>query len=255
MNRIMVVFTGICLGWSSLATAQLQGTLFSNEEERAYLDVLRRNFLAERLARGFDIEETDIVIPDIESGNEAAPAGPVYYTLGGIMSRRDGTRRIWLNNQPLEENRLPANASVISDNGILVLQFPTPNGVRILRPGQTLELNGGDVVPNYRRTPSLVPGLAESSAPEEQQAPDNDTPVEESTSEPANSTASRTSQRAAPSGDDDEDEALNAAVGNLPEDLMNNPAAIEDIINILSSRADRLEDERELEEAGDEAPQ
>ena len=49
-----------------------------------------------------------------------------------------------------------------------------------------------------------------------------------------------------------DEEDLDTAISNLPPELMNNPAALAEIINILSSRADRLEDDREREEEGDE---
>jgi hypothetical protein len=248
MNRVIGILILACLAWSPMVAAQLSGTLFSNADERAYLDVLRRNFLAERLARGFDIQESDIVIPEIEDGTatEAAPAGPVYYTLGGIMSRRDGSRRIWLNNRALEENQLPANASVMSSNGALVLQFPTPNGNRILRPGQTLELNAGSVVENYKRTVT-APAPPITALPGEDETPAADTAEQ---TDSATATASDTSQASGQGSDEETD--LDAALSNLPPELMNNPAAIEGIINILSSRADRLEDEREQEEEEDE---
>jgi hypothetical protein len=246
MNRIVAIGILAGLTWSPISSAQLNGTLFSNSEERAYLDVLRSNFLAERLARGFDIQESDIVIPQIEeaAGTETAPEGPVYYTLGGIMNRRDGSRRIWLNNRALEENQLPANARVVSNNGLLVLQFPTANGTRILRPGQTLELNTGSVVENYQRIQAETTTAQQSQAV----AQGTDTPAESNVPSAATPTTSQTTDTQAASDEED----LDTAISNLPPELMNNPAALAEIINILSSRADRLEDDREREEEGDE---
>lgn len=246
---ILAGLTG--LTWSPVALAQLQGTLFSNEEERAYLDVLRRNFLNERLSRGFDIQDAEIIIPElVEESEAAAPTGPVYYTLGGIMSRRDGTRTVWLNNQSLEESRLPSNARVLTVDGIAVLQFSTPNGNIILRPGQTLELNGGTVMANYQRPQNTAPVQAPASASPEGDE-ENETDAEDPSPVPDTAQPALTGTTAN-SGDED---ILDNAISNLPADIMNNPASIENMINVLSRRADQLEDEQDLQEEADEEAQ
>lgn len=134
------------------AAAQLTGTLFTSPEQREYLDYLRQEFLASSSERGFDIDEAEIPeIPEAVAEAEAE-AGPVVYTLGGIVSLRDGTQRIWLNGKALSESELPGEARLVRDNGMLVLRFSTANGTYLLRPGQTLELTAGSVVENYQRS-------------------------------------------------------------------------------------------------------
>jgi hypothetical protein len=85
----------------------------------------------------------------------------VLYTLGGIVTLRDGTQRIWLNGTTLSEAELPSEARLIRDNGAPALRFTTATGSYVLRPGQTLELTAGSVMENYQR-PTLED--ADSSA-------------------------------------------------------------------------------------------
>lgn len=153
---------------STPATAQLTGTLFTSPEQREYLDYLREEFLASSSERGFDIDEAEI--PEIpEAVAEAEAAGPVVYTLGGIVSLRDGTQRIWLNGKALSESELPSEARLVSDNGMLVLRFSTANGTYLLRPGQTLELTAGSVVENYKRqVDAILPEAKQESSVDEE---------------------------------------------------------------------------------------
>jgi hypothetical protein len=129
------------------ALAQLQGTLFTSPEQRAYLDYLRQDFLARSRERGFDITQSEI--PEIPTQEAAAATGPATYALGGIVRLRDGTQRIWLNGQALSEAELPAGLRLVQQNGVPALRISSSTGSHILLPGQTLELVAGSVLESF----------------------------------------------------------------------------------------------------------
>lgn len=149
-----------CLLACGPVAAQLAGTLFTSPAQREYLDYLRQDFLARSSERGFDISDAEI--PDIPVAVAAAQEseGPVFYTLGGIVTLRDGTQRIWLNGNTLSEAELPSEARLVRDNGAPALRFTTGTGSYVLRPGQTLELTAGSVIENYQR--SVAPEVPDS---------------------------------------------------------------------------------------------
>ncbi len=123
------------------AQAELEGTLFTSPEQRAYLDYLRQDFLARSRERGFDISTTEV--PDIPTADTAAEdSAPVVHRLGGIVTLRDGTQRIWLNGQALGEDELPEGFSLISHNGALLLSIIHEGRHYELKAGQSLELGG-----------------------------------------------------------------------------------------------------------------
>lgn len=139
------------------ASAQLQGTLFTNPEQRDYLDFLREEHLARSRERGFDIDE--VVIPDLPPEVAAPPPEPVIYRLGGIMSRQDGSHSIWLNGRSLDEDSLPGGATLVRENGTLALRFATPQGAVLLKPGQTLNFDAGRVQESYEEGSSIPPDV------------------------------------------------------------------------------------------------
>lgn len=139
------------------AQSELEGTLFTSPEQRAYLDYLRQEFLSRNQERGFDITATDI--PDIPLDDTAEePAAPQVYTLSGIVTLRDGTRRIWLNGQALTEHELPDGVSLVQADGAPALRFRSGTGNHVLRPGQTLELSAGEVAENFAFRMPVTPG-------------------------------------------------------------------------------------------------
>lgn len=136
---------------ANLAFAQLQGSLFTSPEQRAYLDSLRAQHLARSRERGFDINETPAPLPPPSEAATPAPE-PLIYRLEGIMSRRDGSYSIWLNGRSLAENELPAAAHLTTANGALALRFSTPQGSVLLKPGQVLNFDAGQVQESYQAT-------------------------------------------------------------------------------------------------------
>lgn len=224
MNRRLpaaALILACCMLASAPVAAQLTGTLFTSAEQREYLDYLRQEFLASSSERGFDIDEAEI--PEIpEAVAEAAEAaGPEAYTLGGIVSLRDGTQRIWLNGKALGEAELPREARLVRDNGVPALRFSTANGTYLLRPGQTLELTAGSVVENYQRQveeleDEIAPAIAEEAEVAQTEA---DAVETESIEQPTNQDAVSESVETAPVGETVQDlrnllDALQAEDGN-----------------------------------------
>jgi hypothetical protein len=139
------------LTMSAGAHAQLDGTLFTQPEERAYLDYLREEFLRNNAERGFDIEEA--TVPVIPTAEAAAPTGPTEFSFGGIMARRDGSRSLWLNGALLAESALPAGMSLVGADRGTSLRITHEGKVYVLRPGQTVDLAAGNIMESYQRTP------------------------------------------------------------------------------------------------------
>lgn len=145
--------------------AQLQGKMFTTPEQRAYLDALRRDFLADSRAQGFNIEDSEV--PPLPDENSTRPPERVEYTLSGIMTRRDGSHVIWLNNRSYTESELPDGIALANTNNALALRFRTNTGDKLLLPGQTIEINSGVVQERYQRTapPTPAPDANEAAKP------------------------------------------------------------------------------------------
>ena len=141
--------------------AQLTGALFTEPEEREYLDYLREEFLRNSAEAGFNIEET--AIPDIPDG-QAAPSGPVEFTFGGIVTRRDGSHSIWLNQRLLEESELPDGMSLVTGEGSPSLRILYSGSTFVLRPGQTVDLTTGTVTATASRPAPTATSPAQSTA-------------------------------------------------------------------------------------------
>jgi hypothetical protein len=158
MKRHLV--TLVCLMSAVLpgqSLAQLQGKLFTTPEQRAYLDALRQDFLANNRESGFDIEES--AIPPLPGENAVEPTQREEYTLEGIMTRRDGSHVIWLNNRSFTEEELPDGIALVADDDELALRLRTGTGSQLLLPGQTIDIISGEVRERYQR---IVPGAADS---------------------------------------------------------------------------------------------
>lgn len=238
LQSIAILCSLLVLPATQTAHAQLQGSLFTTSQEREYLDVLRQNFLNERLSRGFDIEDSELLIPEISPPQADQPVTsnePVFYSLGGIMSQGDGSHAIWLNNRALNENSLPRSVTLLNNDGNLVLQFNTPAGTRLLRPGQTLEFNSGTVMESYQRSSTSIP--APVAAPPANEAPTENRvatilPVEAETSEPETQNPA-----VMPPTNGNSEEALS----NIPASIMNDPEALANFIELLNARRDRID--------------
>jgi hypothetical protein len=128
------------------AQSELQGSLFTSPEQRAYLDYLRQEFLSRSQERGFDISAN--TVPEIPAAADSAAPARIH-SLSAIVTLRDGTRRIWLNGQALGEHELPDNAVLVQDAGTAALRF----GGHLLKPGQTLNLDTGSITESRAYVP------------------------------------------------------------------------------------------------------
>jgi hypothetical protein len=214
----------------------LNGALFTNPEQRAYLDYLREDFLAKNLQEGFNIEESQV--PEIPVASPVGPIGPAEYTLDGIMQRSDGSLRVWINNQTVTEQQLPPNSRLVRDGAIYALQFTTNAGPRMLRPGQTLVLEGGIVRERYQRPlpiqdgPSTTDGSASDTATEDvERIPETGGAVATDTD------AARTS-----TGDN---ATTNTAVANdesaIAEELAETETLINDLTSNVKENSDKIQ--------------
>src|SRR5690606_13101568 len=150
MNKSCIFrITLCCLAVASpgQAQSQLEGTLFTGPEERELLDYLREEFVRNSANAGFNIEEA---IPEIPE-QEPVQAASVEHSFGGIMTRRDGMRSIWLDGRLRAEADLPAGFTIVEVDGVLSLRVARAGGAVILKPGQTLDMGTGVVVENFER--------------------------------------------------------------------------------------------------------
>lgn len=172
-DRRLLVFVVLLLALPPASQAQIDGTLFTPPEQRAYLDALREQYLARSRNRGFDISE--VAIPALpQEQATAAPRADRIYRLGGIMSLRDGSHSIWLDGRSLREDELPQSARLVREGGTLALRFETPRGVAVLRPGQTLNFDRGLVQESYVASSSATDATEAVPAPAEPVAQEQD---------------------------------------------------------------------------------
>ena len=244
--KILVLAIGAAASLPELSAQEtLQGTLFTNQEQRDYLDYLRRDFLAKSQEAGFNIEASDI--PDIPVDGATSPAGPSEYTLGGIMRRGDGRLTIWLNNQSLTEAELPQIARLVADGNALALRFTTANGTQLLRPGQTIEINSGTVQERYQRPKpeetSDVSASPSASAETDtiDDASDANAPQDSSIQV---SDASDNQLSASKASDDTDQDSTDPStlVDNLPAKILESREALESVIESLQAKRDSLSD-------------
>lgn len=154
INKVSILFSVLlgALTCSSQSFSQDFGKLFTAPEERAYLDYLREDFLTRSAELGFDI--ADDAVPDIPDAADGQVQDAVEFHLGGIMTRIDGGRTVWLNAVPLLERELPPTAQIVSENGIAALRLTTPDGIFVLKPGQTVDVTTGEFWDAYERRSS-----------------------------------------------------------------------------------------------------
>lgn len=138
-NRLLLT-AALLLPCAMPQAQELRGTLFTSAQQRDYLDHLRSEFLARSQGSGFDIQAAEV--PQIPT---AAPAPAPVYTLGGIMTRSDGSRTVWLNGRTVDEPELPAGIRIVDNAGSLALRVNTASGNHLIKPGQTLDTGNGQV--------------------------------------------------------------------------------------------------------------
>lgn len=228
---------------SAGAHAQLEGTLFTKPDERAYLDYLRDEFLRNNAEAGFDIEEATVpVVPGEES---AEPTGPTQFSFGGIMTRRDGSRSLWLNGVLLAESELPAGMSLVNAGNSTSLRITHEGKVYELRPGQTVDFGAGSVMENYQRPQTVTADAGSASAPQNAEAAESEGTAGDQATEGAEESASTSETGIAGTID-----ALTSAVDDLDDSQI---AALFEALQTLRPPSEAEEDEAD-ESADAEEP-
>jgi len=149
-NTLLKAVTVLAVVFPMMAPAQEMGILFTEPEEREYLDFLRDEFVRNSQLATFDIDED--VIPDIPivEETEAAPEEIIRYKFGGIMVRLNGSRMIWLNENQVAESDLPGNMALIETLTGTLLNIRANGTSYQLKPGQTINLSQGTISDAYQ---------------------------------------------------------------------------------------------------------
>jgi hypothetical protein len=132
------------------ATSQAQefGILFTSPEEREYLDYLRQDFVSRSQLATFNIDED--VIPDIPEVEVVVETEieVLEYKFGGIMTRINGNRMVWLNGEQVAEAALPGNLNLVNSRSGAQLRILHNDQVYLIKPGERLDLNSGSSTTN-----------------------------------------------------------------------------------------------------------
>ena len=238
---------------ASAQQVELDGQLFTNSQQRDYLDYLRKDYLAKNRKAGFDIKEAEIPeIPgETTTAANAAPVGPTEYSLGGILKRSDGSYVLWLNNKQLRDSELPKNMRLVTEGMSPTLRVRLDSGKTIeLRPGQTYQIALDAFQERYQRPAATAPeapstpvaGNSSASTASNKLAT-GETLAAAAIPKPPSPTAATTSttatdpkQPAEPESDD--------LIKALPETVRNNAEKLELMIQSLQTLREEL-DEKE----------
>ncbi|PCJ40898.1 MAG: hypothetical protein COA71_09870 [SAR86 cluster bacterium] len=147
-NNIFNSILLLSMVFAKTSFAQEIGTLFTTPEERAYLDFLREEFLLNNQANDFDIDEVVPAVPVIDVEEDASSIST--YSLGGIFTRQDGSRTVWLNENNITENNLPDNMILVNTATSSLLRIQIDTGVYDLRAGQTLDVINNQVLESWQ---------------------------------------------------------------------------------------------------------
>ena len=171
------------------AQAQNLDTLFSTQEERDYLDLLRKDFLAKNKENDFDIDKDIPTLIDFDDDEGNVPA-IVEFKLGGIISQSNGTHRVWLNDTNLAETELPDNMQLITSNGSLALQINEQGKNFILKTGQTINISTGHLQEAYQiQATAPLPKSDSNSKPEPEPTPELEAAQPQANNTSVNSTS------------------------------------------------------------------
>ena len=170
----------------SIAFAQSFGKVFSTPMEREYLDRQREEALRElseqeRLAL-LDAPPTLQEIMEIE---------PTLIHMGGTVRRADGNHTIWLNGIAVRRSDLPTNAQLEFVGNLGVLRVRGSTQEYLVKPGQTLNADTGDIREDYELTEEELKDVNDAVAAREAAArpvrsTSNNQPEEELEEEPDN---------------------------------------------------------------------
>tara|TARA_R110002167_G_scaffold30424_6_gene100596 strand:+ start:28965 stop:29573 length:609 start_codon:yes stop_codon:yes gene_type:complete len=124
--------------------AQSFGKVFSTPQERLYLDRERENAL-KVLSEQERLDLLDAP-PTVQT---PLLVEPKLIHMGGSVRRSDGNHTIWLNGVAVSQSDLPSNARLEFVRGLGVLKVQGLGREYIVKPGQTLNADSGDIREDY----------------------------------------------------------------------------------------------------------
>lgn len=133
------------------AVAQEFGKVFSTPQERAYLDRQREEMLAE-----LNEQERLELLSQPTLLEQSLVVAPSLVHMAGVVRKANGTHTVWLNGIAVSSSELPSNVSLEFQRGMGMLRIRGVNGEYLVRPGQTLNADTGEVREDYELTPEEV---------------------------------------------------------------------------------------------------
>lgn len=145
--RILALFALSLALLPSIGSAQGFGRVFSTPAEREYLDSERDRYLQTITMQDQTLPlDTPIVVDEIVESE------PLIIHMGGSIRRNDGNHTVWLNGVSVRQSELPANARLEFVNGLGILHVRGLEREYIVKPGQTLNADTGDIREDFELT-------------------------------------------------------------------------------------------------------
>lgn len=170
----------------SITFAQGFGKVFSTPVEREYLDRQREEALRE-----LSEQERLALLDAPPTVQEILETEPTLIHMGGSVRRTDGNHTIWLNGIAVRLSDLPANARLEFVGNLGVLYVRGSSQEYVVKPGQTLNADTGDIREDYELTEEELKAVNEAVAAREAaarpvRASSDSQPDEEPEEEPDN---------------------------------------------------------------------
>lgn len=187
MNIRFLLLIGMCLTvLPSITFAQGFGKVFSTPVEREYLDREREEALRE-----LSEQERLALLDAPPTVQEILETEPTLIHMGGSVRRTDGNHTIWLNGIAVRQSDLPANARLEFVGNLGVLYVRGSSQEYVVKPGQTLNADTGDIREDYELTEEELKAVNEAVAAREAaarpvRASSDSQPDEEPEEEPDN---------------------------------------------------------------------
>mgnify|MGYP003653392595 CR=1 FL=1 len=143
-TRFVLLVAMMSLSLPNLSAAQNFGKVFSTPAQREFLDRERDEALRE-----LSEQERLALLDAPPAVQDIVRIEPTLIHMGGSVRRADGNHTIWLNGVAVNLSDLPANARLEFVNGLGVLRVRGADREYIVRPGQTLNANSGDIREDY----------------------------------------------------------------------------------------------------------
>ncbi|MDO8946892.1 MAG: hypothetical protein Q7U88_06990 [Desulfocapsaceae bacterium] len=161
--RVLLILL-LCLSCRTAAGADTLGRLFFTPQDRVYLEQLRWA-PPDSLPLILEQQQEKVTTPDSKSA---------VITLDGMVKRSSGTQVVWLNGVSYNRTDLPANVRLPQPFTTEKIELRVKENGKFypLRPGQTLDIDSGQISESYERGAALsVPGNVPPQEPNSQELP------------------------------------------------------------------------------------